>query len=149
MNEQKKIVVGVDGSAGSKAALRWAIDEGKLRNEPVQIVHCWNVVPPYGGRFSSGDLAMRPDDYAMFEQSALRLVDEMIADVSIDSDADVRKVVRFGSATEVLIEESRQATMLVVGARGEGGFIGLLLGSVATKVATHSVCPVVVVPIPH
>jgi nucleotide-binding universal stress UspA family protein len=149
MSEHKKIVVGVDGSAGSNAAIRWAIEEGKLRNEPVVIVHCWNVVPPYGGRFSYGDVSMRPDDYAMFEQSARRLVDEMIADVPIDGDADVRKVVRFGSATEILIEESRQATMLVVGARGEGGFIGLLLGSVATKVAAHSVCPVVVVPIPH
>jgi nucleotide-binding universal stress UspA family protein len=141
MNENKKIVVGVDGSAGSNAALRWSIEEGRLRNEPVEIVHCWNVVPPYGGQFS-----IRADDHAMFEQSALRLVDEMIADVPIKDDDDVRKVVRFGSATEILIDESRQATMLVVGARGEGGFIGLLLGSVATKVAAHAVCPVVVVP---
>jgi nucleotide-binding universal stress UspA family protein len=144
MNENKKIVVGVDGSAASNAALRWAIDEGKLRYEPVEIVHCWNVVPPYGGQFS-----LRADDYAMFEQSALRLVDEMVADVSLNDDDDVRKVVRFGSATEILIDESRQATMLVVGARGEGGFVGLLLGSVATKAAAHAVCPVVVVPVPH
>ncbi len=143
MSENQKIVVGVDGSAGSNAALRWALEEGKLRKQPVEIVHCWNVVPPYGGRFS-----MRPDDYAMFEQSALRLVDEMIDDAAIEEGDDVRKVVRFGSATEILIDESRQATMLVVGARGEGGFVGLLLGSVTTKVVAHAVCPVVVVPPP-
>jgi nucleotide-binding universal stress UspA family protein len=143
MNESQKIVVGVDGSAGSKAALQWALEEAKLRKRPVEIVHCWNVVPPYGGKFS-----LRPDDYATFEQSALRLVDEMIDDAEIDEGDDVRKVVRFGSASELLIDESRQALMLVVGARGEGGFVGLLLGSVTTKVVAHAACPVVVVPPP-
>jgi nucleotide-binding universal stress UspA family protein len=142
MEGKTKIVVGIDGSPGSDAALRWALGEGKVRNEPVEVVHCWNVVPPYGGQFS-----LRGDDYAMFEESALRLADEMMAEVEIDpDDKNVRKVVRFGSASEILIDESRLANLLVVGARGKGGFMGLRLGSVATKVAAHALCNVVVVP---
>ncbi len=142
MTEIRKIVVGVDGSQGSRAALEWAIQEGRLRNEPVEIVHCWKLNPSYGGK-----VALLPDELALFEQSALRLVAEMITDVSLEEGDNVRKVVRFGSATNILIDESRKATMLVVGARGRGGFSGLLLGSVSTKVAAHAACPVVVVPV--
>lgn len=60
---------------------------------------------------------------------------------------EVNGIVVRGSAAEHLITASRTASKVVVGTRGHGGFVGLLLGSVAQQVATHAACPVVVVPL--
>lgn len=62
-----------------------------------------------------------------------------------DRPADLRALVRHGHPAKVLIDAGRDAEMLVVGSRGHGGFIGLLLGSVSTFCAVHASCPVVVV----
>ncbi len=89
---------------------------------------------------------MGASELAMFETSATKLLDDVLTDASALDDPHVRKVIRYGDATALLLEESADAAMLVVGARGAGGFTGLLIGSVTSKLAKHALCPIVVVP---
>ena len=58
----------------------------------------------------------------------------------------LHQVVREGAASKVLIDEAEDAEVLVVGKRGHGGFLGLLMGSITNQVANHATCPVVIVP---
>ena len=127
-----QIVVGVDGSPGSKKALAWAIKEAKLRNGNVEAVRAWTP-----GEFGNSE------DQINF---SLKGLEEDIAEaVGAGSSVEVRPSVDQGSAGKVLIEHAKTADMLVVGSRGHGGFTGLLLGSVSQQVTTHSASPVVVV----
>ena len=64
------------------------------------------------------------------------------------ADVGAELVLREGSAARLLVEESKQAELLVVGSRGRGGFAGLLMGSVSQQCAAHACCPVVIVPAP-
>jgi nucleotide-binding universal stress UspA family protein len=86
------------------------------------------------------------DEVALAEV-AHTTVRETVAQVGLDDVADVswRVDVPCGPAPAVLIEESADAEMIVVGSRGRGGFAGLLLGSVSQQLAAHSHCPVVIV----
>lgn len=137
----KPIVVGVDGSPASSAALRWALDEGILRDCDVKAVHCWHLFPARSGQYSMG-----ASELAMFEESAVSLLDNELREAGAFDNPRVHKVIRYGDATALLLEESAKAEMLVVGARGAGGFTGLLVGSVTSKLTKHASCPIVVVP---
>ncbi len=137
----KPIVVGVDGSPASGAALRWALVEAKHRACDVLVVHCWHLFPARGGQYSAS-----ASELEVFEASASKLLDDVLADAGAAMDPKVRKVIRYGDATTLLLEESANAEMLVVGARGAGGFTGLLVGSVTSKLTKHASCPIVVVP---
>ena len=137
-----KILVGIDGSKESLAAVRWAVEEGTHRGATVEILHVWHFVymgDPMGisAVASMGDV----------EQSAQLVIDEALAEIGPAGDA----VHLFGRAVEgaaakVLLEEAANADLLVVGRRGHGGFMGLLLGSVAQQLAHHAPCPLVIVP---
>jgi nucleotide-binding universal stress UspA family protein len=137
-----RIVVGVDGSAESKEGLRWALEEARLREASVRAVHAWHdpylLTPGYGP----------PED---FEAGALRAKAEKflgsaVAEVTGDkADVDVELFVAEGPAGSVLVEQAKDADMLVVGSRGHGGFVGLLLGSVSQQCAQHAPCPVLIV----
>jgi nucleotide-binding universal stress UspA family protein len=81
------------------------------------------------------------------EASAHAIIEETIAKVDARG-VTVKRVVVQGSTAHVLIEHSAGAPMLVVGSRGTGGFVGLLVGSVAHQVLHHAPCPVLVVPAP-
>jgi nucleotide-binding universal stress UspA family protein len=139
------IVVGVDGSHGSRLALRWAIGEAALRGTDIEAVATWQsptyaytgvaVMPPI---VELGDAASEALDQA--------IAAEVAGATGADADVVVRPVVVEGPAAAVLIERSREADLLVVGSRGYGGFRGLLLGSVSHQCASHAECPVVVVP---
>ena len=136
------VVVGVDGSAPSLAALRWAAGEARLRGRPLHVIHCF-VWPSFAAGYG-----LIPDDW--FDPrprvEAQRLMAEWIEQArAMAGGVLVTGVVVDGPAAPVLIEESREAATVVVGTRGTGGFAGLLLGSVATQVATHAHGPVVVV----
>jgi len=138
------IVVGVDGSDASRAALRWALSEGALRHAVVEALHVWEVPVVFGpvvGAF--------PYDTAALEGSAGKLLDELVdealAEVGEPAVTVERALVPGGPAAN-LIEAGERADLVVVGRRGVGGFGRLLLGSVSDKVATHAPCPVVVVP---
>lgn len=139
----KKIVVGVDGSATSRAALRWAVDEGRRHGASVTAVHAWH--DPYTGSalpFAPGLL-----DPTSYQAVGERLLDSVINEVDVSGLAEpVRRLVVHGSAAQALVEAAEDADLLVVGSRGRGGFAGLLLGSVSQQVIHHAPCPVLVLP---
>lgn len=122
------VVVGVDGSAPSMGALRWAADEANRRQRPLRVIHA----------AASGD----PDA----DEQAQRLVDDAITRVRAwQPRLDVSGFVYGGTPTAELCTESAHADLVVVGSRGHGGITGLLLGSVSAQVAAHARCPVLVV----
>lgn len=134
------IVVGTDGSENSVAALRWAIREAKLRGSKVDVVYTWEypaVIDPLGVSMLPG-----ADDMTA---SAERLLAEVLQKVDSSGVTITSRVVRGAPAT-ALIAAAKDADLLVIGRRGHGGFMGLLLGSVAQQVAHHAPCPVVLVP---
>ena len=135
--DKPRIVVGVDGSDGSKDALRWAARMASslgaridaVATWEVPLVSMWSVLPP--------SYSPQPDIEKLLE----RTVEEVFG---ADRPADMRLKVLEGRAAETLIEASHGALMLVVGNRGVGGFAGVLLGSVSARVAEHATCPVLV-----
>jgi nucleotide-binding universal stress UspA family protein len=135
---RETIVVGVDGSAASLAALRWAAAEARLRDARLNVVHAWDRHPPRE--------AISADDWAIAADAAEGLADAIVARALGEApDVEVETTAVFGPAGPVLTDASDAADLLVVGSRGLGGFRGLLLGSVGHHVAQHARCPVVVV----
>jgi nucleotide-binding universal stress UspA family protein len=145
--EAPYIVVGVDGSEGSVAALRFALDQSALTGANLLAITAWQY-PMYTGAVgypiefdpsvdARSDLVKEVDA----ELEARRSRSETVPPVAI-------RVVE-GAAAEVLIDTARKAVMLVVGARGHGPLVESLTGSVSRACATHPPCPVVVVPIPR
>ena len=129
-----RIVVGVDGSVPSKAALAWAIRQAKLTGAIVEAVTAWE----YGYPAESGGV----DLVAQAEQVAIGAIAELAEDAR-----SVRIIpqVLEGNAAEILANESAGAELLVVGSRGHGGFAEMLLGSVGQHCVHHATCPVVVI----
>lgn len=140
---QARIVVGVDGSEPSKRALRWAIDEATLRHATVTVVTAWHV-PPYAyGAPGFGPIVAAPPTSSTREaaEDAANAAAEEARRAGIESDV----IVSEAQAAHTLVETAREASLLVVGSRGHGGFTGLLLGSVGQQCAHHASCPVVIV----
>jgi nucleotide-binding universal stress UspA family protein len=140
----ERIVVGIDGSDGSRAALRWAVEEAVVRGAIVEAVSAFHV--PYAGAASVMPLMLDPKE---FEEAARAVLDKVLAEVSEEAaalPAPITPLVVEGPASTVLVEAGRRASMLVVGARGHGGLAGMLLGSVSRQVTEHATVPVVVVP---
>jgi nucleotide-binding universal stress UspA family protein len=139
------IVVGVDQSEGAKAALRFALEEARLRQAKLRVVHAWQF-GYIGAPGFEGSLPAVGGDLAEFHEAAEAALDETLRGVVADADGvAIERRVDQGAAAPVLIEESRHADLLVVGSRGHGGFAQLLLGSVSQQCAQHAFCPVVIV----
>ena len=139
MGEQgQRIVVGVDGSEPSKAALRWAIRQAKLTGASVDAVTAWRYPTGYGwGPVADGELD--------FEAGATRTLSEALGEVSgLEPEVPVRPLVAEGHAAEVLLRAAKGADLLVVGNRGHGGFASALVGSVSLYCVLHAHCPVLV-----
>ncbi len=141
-SKSSRIVVGVDGSVSSVAALSWAMTEAMLRKVSILAVHSWDV--------SATSL---PEVFAATDKQDLQTAATNVLDAAMRSASEgltdlppLERLVREGGPAEVLLKEGRHANLVVVGTRGHGGFVGLLFGSVATQVLNHSTCPVVVVP---
>ena len=140
MGEARTILVGVDGSKGSVHALRWALAEARLRGDTIEIVNCWHI-PSYGDV-----TGMVPVPSDVMRDSAAAAVAEVLTSVADEAKGvAVTSRVELGSAARTLIDASNQADLLVVGRRGHGGFVSLVMGSVAQQVAAHAHCPVVIV----
>jgi nucleotide-binding universal stress UspA family protein len=138
----ERIVVGVDGSEGSVAALRWAVEEAAVRGAVVEAVNAFHV--PYVGAASVMPLMLDPKE---FEDSARAALRKVVSDIDASGLVQpITELVVEGPASTVLVEAGRRAAMLVVGARGHGGLAGMLLGSVSRQVTEHATVPVVVVP---
>jgi nucleotide-binding universal stress UspA family protein len=139
------IVVGVDGSDRSRDALRWAVDEAKLRQDTVRVVHAWE--PPV---VAAVDIPPAPDPpvylpelIAHVQEGAEALVERMAAEFR-DAGVELEPEAIEGPAASVLVELAEGADLLVVGSRGKGGLVGLLLGSISRQVSEHAPCPVVI-----
>jgi nucleotide-binding universal stress UspA family protein len=139
------IVVGVDHSAGAKAALRFALEEARLRQATLRVVHAWQF-GYIGATGLEGALPAGGGKLEDFRRGAEAALEETLRDVGADTDgAAIERRVDQGTAAPVLVEESRGADLLVVGSRGHGGFAQLLLGSVSQQCAQHAFCPVVII----
>lgn len=128
------IVVGVDHSAGAKAALRFALEEARFRQGRLRAVHAI-------GSFGS----YRPlewGDPRVVHRAAEELLENVTREVAGErDDVEIERRVVEGTAASGLVDESRGADLLVVGS----GFPGLLLGPVSQQCAQHAACPVVIV----
>ncbi|MEO3867627.1 universal stress protein [Nonomuraea sp. B12E4] len=143
------IIVGVDGSVTSRAAVEWAANDALRMRVPLRIVHAVDRSWYQVGRFPIDDV---PDtllrEGRRILREALALVHERQPSVEVTTQ-DVE-----GTPAVVLCDQAKDATEIVVGSRGLGGFAGALLGSVSTQVAVQARCPVVVVrgerrPVPY
>lgn len=149
----RRIVVGIDGSPGSQAALRWALAEARLRGATLHAVHAWELPLTPGGAGPYVVLGRPPEDSPKLDeielavqQEAERVLDEALGEVEGEvGDVEIERDVVQEAAPQALLRASAGAEMLVVGSRGRGGFAGLLLGSVSQQCAHHATCPVVVV----
>jgi nucleotide-binding universal stress UspA family protein len=144
MNEIKLIVVGVDHSASSRAALHWAYDEATHHGAALTLVTSWHRPPlPTPPGYGSSP----PEGYPTLPKGdALALLEQLTAELEARTPTvDVRTSIEEGNPAKVLIERSKEADLVVVGARGHGGFAGMLLGSVSQHLVAHAECPVVVV----
>lgn len=134
-----RIVVGVDGSEGSRHALSWAAKQAELTGATLEVVTSWEYPVTYGW------VPVPPEDYAM-EEFATRSQDEAITAVFGDKPpAKLVKKVLQGHPAEALLTESEGADLLVVGSRGYGGFADAMLGSVSTYAIHHAHGPVTVI----
>ena len=134
------VLVGTDGSSNASAALQWALDYARMSHAMLRVLHAWHY--PYASSEAGAMMAPPPQ---VFEEGAQATLDQALGGVDT-SGVVVETCVREGSAASALLEAAKDADVLVVGARGHGGFAGMILGSVATQCARHAEIPTVVVP---
>ncbi|PXY30343.1 universal stress protein [Prauserella sp. PE36] len=136
------VVVGLDGSPASVAAIEFAFAEASARGLPLVAVRTWNDVM-LEATLRMYPLSVNPDDIDAEERALLEAqVDAVREDYP---EVPVEAVVARGRAARTLLEHSERAQLVVVGSRGRGGFRGLLLGSTSRALVTHASCPVAVV----
>jgi nucleotide-binding universal stress UspA family protein len=142
VSKWKTILVGVDGSAGSRTALTWAAAEAAEHGADLVALTVWErpLLPPMG----SGEVPENalPDPGRTATEELVKIIKEELGE---DPPVLVQPRVKQGNPSKVLIEQSADADLLVVGPRGHGGFRGLVLGSVSQHVAAYAKCPVTVV----
>lgn len=143
------IVVGIDGSPGSRAALRWAVDEAVRRGTRVRAVlgTCAGEQPSAVRR--SVDAYAGPHDEASLALAAGQVLHAELHSVPIPPGLDVVEEVVDAPGSEALLTAGRDAEMIVVGTRGRGLLHRLRIGSVSSSVAVHSPVPVVVARTPR
>lgn len=141
-----RIVVGVDGSAGARRALEWAVGEARLRGARLVAVHAWQA-PSLAGVVAPFEAPATRDTelFERIEASAEELLRNELAAVDT-AELEVDQLVATRNPADALLDAARDSDLLVVGTRGYGGFTGLLLGSVSQQVSHHAPCPVVIVP---
>jgi nucleotide-binding universal stress UspA family protein len=138
----ERVVVGVDGSENSKEALREAARFSQALGAPLEVLMCWQEPAAYAGAY--GYLPeVETDTIRSEHQQRLDAVLEEVFGEHLPGHVSPRLVQ--GRAAEALIEESRSAQLLVVGRRGLGGVLGMVLGSVSNGLVSHAHCSVLVV----
>ena len=140
---QELVVVGVDGSAESVAALRWAARYAAATGARVRAVLAWHYPGAAGGPAEG----VTPEAIrAQTDEQMHQTLDEAIAKVYAGQEVpEVEKATSYGHPAQALIEQSREADLLVVGSHGHGAFTGMLVGSVSIHCVTGAHCPVVVI----
>lgn len=135
------LVVGIDGSENSTAALRWSIHEASTRGDVLKLVYCFQ--PPMA---AVGYVVVAPqtDELREYAENVLSAVAETARQMA--PELDIRTELVLGPPSAALLEASQEASLLVVGTRGLGALGAMFLGSVSTRLAAHAQCPTVVVP---
>ena len=170
-----RIVVGVDGSAGSLTALRWAMVEARMRGSTVHAVLGWVHHPTWGYSGSGGafppnyqpsggplpgelapNLADPTDTIPVVDEAAQGAVDDVLdkaVEEALAEDARsgrqpviITSEVIQGHAAKVLVEAAGESDLLVLGAHGHGGLVGARIGSITHHVVLLARCPVVIIP---
>jgi nucleotide-binding universal stress UspA family protein len=143
MNDNQRIIVGVDGSEFSTTALRLAGRMSTTLNLPLEVITCLGTSDFFLASHLPED---RTPTVGQLEETAQRLMDQALERAFGDSLPDgLTRAVKFGPPAKVLIDESQNAQLLVVGRRGKGGFFAQVMGSVSGACAAHAHCPVLVV----
>jgi nucleotide-binding universal stress UspA family protein len=142
LQDQRRILVGVDGSPEAVEAVRWAAVDAKRRGAGLRLVTAveWLDRPTIGGPVPGYSVADR-----LFELAAKSIEEAAAAAKEVTPEVAVDRETVVGFPVAVLAAESRRAGLLVVGAGGRGRIASLLAGSTAVGAATHAACPVVVV----
>lgn len=137
MGPMSKVVVGVDGSEASRAAVRWAGAEAKLRGVELWAVEAWEFSP----------LIFAADVPVALDELRVSVADHLhqVVDDEVPDGVSVNELVVEKAPVPALLSQCEPDDVLVVGSRGRGGFTGLLLGSVSQQLAQHATCPVVIV----
>jgi nucleotide-binding universal stress UspA family protein len=145
MNERYAVVVGVDGSPESHAALRFALDDAARRGTGVRVVSAY--VPPEYWAVSYGLTTLPTLDDLVRDSARVgqEAVDAAVSDAPELGAVPTEVVALPGPAAKALIEQARTADLLVVGHRGRGGFKSAVLGSVGMHCVLHATCPVTIV----
>lgn len=136
------VLVGVDGSEQSVSAARWAQREASLRGEPLTLLTAYSIPAYWGYNADAGGAVL---DDSRLREGVQVLLDEVAGKLDPEG---VRPELRVevGDAAGVLVDLSRSASLLVSGSRGRGGFLGRMLGSVASALPGHAHCPVAIIP---
>jgi nucleotide-binding universal stress UspA family protein len=137
--EGGRVVVGIDGSARSLDAMRWAAAEARARDAELDVVHAWRLP-----MMATPPMAAVLPDFSALESAGRTVLDTALADPAL-ADVRVEGHVTLGHAASVLLERVDGAGLLVAGTRGRGRVTSALLGSVSRQLLHHAPCPVVVI----
>ncbi|HEX2381768.1 MAG TPA: universal stress protein [Acidimicrobiales bacterium] len=144
MDDERRVVVGIDGSPPARCALRWALAEAQLLDRTLEVLHAWRE-----------PAVLVPEEYdsalveaGHMDEAALKLIDRELDAVGADlpDTFPIERTEVHGFAARALVEASQRAELVVVGRRGMGGFPHELIGPKAVQVAHHARSPVAVVP---
>ena len=133
--EKAVIVVGLDGSDSSTKALRWAVEEARLRGGVVKAVRAWELpLQPY-------ESYIPPEIYLDAAKDAeVNLEDQLAKVLGKNPPVEISREIHEGDPAMVIMDQADGAKMIVVGSRGLGGFSGVLLGSVSSRLVHHARC---------
>lgn len=133
----RRIVVGLDGSPSSIAALRWAARQAELTGAELDVIMTWEWPMSYGW-------SVIPSNYDPTSDCEKVLADAVSVVRSERPGLVCRSTVLEGHPAPLLVKASKEAELLVVGSRGHGQFAGMLLGSVSEHCAANAHCPVLI-----
>jgi nucleotide-binding universal stress UspA family protein len=138
------IIVGIDGSGHSRRALEWAMNEAAVRQVPLTVLTVHPAITGFYGGVATfpGDL----DDTEKAREAAQTETDKVLAGLEGPHPESVTVRAVHGFVVEEIIKAASDADMIVLGARGAGGFARLIMGSTSSQVVQHAPCPVLVVP---
>ncbi len=137
------IVVGIDGGELSHEVLRFALHEAALRGTRVRAVHAWSAAPIVP---MTGPGVVTPVDPGPLREAAEERLQSIVAAVAGERAETVERVLVEGPAGDAILDNARDAELIVVGTHAHGALAELILGSVSHHVVKHARCPVVVVP---
>jgi nucleotide-binding universal stress UspA family protein len=144
-NAPPRIIVGVDGSSSSVAALRWAVQQAERTGGTIDAVIAWEFSLVASGFGWAPNKAFDDTEY---RELAAKTLNAAIGDVNPPPSVAVNQVVVEGNPALVLLSAAKDADLLVVGHRGHGAVVDALIGSVSVRCLHHATCPVVIVRTP-